>query len=154
MPKFKTWQRYARRRVIVDAVRYMGGITEELTAFLDAYQGERNVVFRPGRMIIKTLEGEMTADPGDWIIRGIAGEIYPCKPDIFARIYLPVEEEKKDKDRLRGLKFHIESQDYFGTLATVLSMLDVTEFERPILERIVGDLINLQQNYKIVDKFK
>ena len=154
MPKFKTWQRYARRRVVVEAVRYMGGITEELSQFIDAYKGERNVIFRPGRMIINTLEGEMTADPGDWIIRGVAGEIYPCKPDIFARIYLPVEEEKKDKDRLRGLKFHIESQDYFGTLATVLSMLDVTEFERPILERIVGDLINLQQNYKIVDKFR
>lgn len=36
---------------------------------------------------IKTLEGEMRADPGDWIIRGVKGEIYPCKPDIFAATY-------------------------------------------------------------------
>jgi len=36
---------------------------------------------------IKTLEGTMLATPGDWIIRGIKGELYPCKPDIFAMTY-------------------------------------------------------------------
>lgn len=36
---------------------------------------------------IKTLEGEMTAQQGDWIIRGVNGELYPCKPDIFAKTY-------------------------------------------------------------------
>ena len=41
---------------------------------------------------IKTLEGTMRVDLGDWIIRGIAGEFYPCKPDIFAATYEPVEE--------------------------------------------------------------
>jgi hypothetical protein len=40
---------------------------------------------------IATLEGVMDAGPGDWIIRGIKGEIYPCKPDIFAATYEPVE---------------------------------------------------------------
>ena|SRR3990167_2433386 len=39
---------------------------------------------------IKTLEGTMRADPGDWIIRGVKGELYPCKPDIFAATYEPV----------------------------------------------------------------
>lgn len=38
-------------------------------------------------MIIETLEGPMKAEPGDWIITGIAGEQYPCKPDIFNRTY-------------------------------------------------------------------
>lgn len=41
--------------------------------------------------IIPTLEGEMHAEPGDWIIRGIAGEFYPCKPDIFAASYSRLE---------------------------------------------------------------
>ena len=36
---------------------------------------------------IKTLEGEMRANAGDWIIRGVKGELYPCKPDIFAATY-------------------------------------------------------------------
>jgi len=40
---------------------------------------------------IKTLEGEMRAALGDWIIRGVKGEIYPCKPDIFVATYEAVE---------------------------------------------------------------
>ena len=36
---------------------------------------------------IETLEGRMLASPGDWIIRGVKGELYPCKPDIFAETY-------------------------------------------------------------------
>ena len=42
--------------------------------------------------IVKTLEGEHIVTPGDWIITGIKGEHYPCKPDIFAATYEPVEE--------------------------------------------------------------
>lgn len=40
---------------------------------------------------IETREGKMRADPGDWIIRGVKGELYPCKPDIFAITYELVE---------------------------------------------------------------
>lgn len=40
---------------------------------------------------IPTLEGDMTAQKGDWIIRGVKGEFYPCKPDIFEATYEPVE---------------------------------------------------------------
>lgn len=40
---------------------------------------------------IPTLEGTMIASPGDWIITGVKGEIYPCKPDIFAATYEPAE---------------------------------------------------------------
>lgn len=44
-------------------------------------------------LLIKTLEGVMRADPGDWIIKGVAGEFYPCKPDIFAATYEPVSDD-------------------------------------------------------------
>ena len=44
---------------------------------------------RDGRLIISTLEGLHCADPGDWIIRGVQGEFYPCKPDIFDATYEP-----------------------------------------------------------------
>jgi len=37
--------------------------------------------------VIETLEGKMTASPGDWVIRGVKGEYYPCKPDIFEKTY-------------------------------------------------------------------
>jgi hypothetical protein len=45
-------------------------------------------VWRDGdNLFIGTLEGTHRADPGDWIIRGVKGELYPCKPDIFAATY-------------------------------------------------------------------
>ena len=43
-------------------------------------------------LVIRTLEGNMTAGLGDWIIRGTAGEFYPCKPEIFDAIYEEIEE--------------------------------------------------------------
>lgn len=42
-------------------------------------------VFVP--QIIRTLEGDMIASAGDWIIKGVNGEVYPCKPDIFVKTY-------------------------------------------------------------------
>ena len=48
---------------------------------------------RDGAIAIKTLEGTMEASPGDWIIKGVKGEFYPCKPDIFAATYELVESE-------------------------------------------------------------
>lgn len=48
---------------------------------------------RDGRMVIATLEGGHWCDPGDYVIRGIAGEFYPCKPDIFEATYEPVESD-------------------------------------------------------------
>jgi hypothetical protein len=44
-----------------------------------------------GRLVIQTLEGQMVANVGDWIIQGVKGELYPCKPDIFAATYEAVE---------------------------------------------------------------
>lgn len=41
----------------------------------------------PNMVRIQTLEGEMTANVGDWIIQGVQGEFYPCKPDIFEQTY-------------------------------------------------------------------
>lgn len=46
----------------------------------------------PAYGLIPTLEGVMRADVGDWIIRGVAGEFYPCKPDIFDATYDPADE--------------------------------------------------------------
>ena len=52
-----------------------------------------NAIIRQGHccIFIRTLEGEMTATQGDWIIKGVKGEFYPCKPDIFAATYEPAD---------------------------------------------------------------
>lgn len=59
------------------------------------FEGNHDILFKRenGQIveaIITTLEGVMTASSGDWIIRGVKGELYPCKPDIFAATYDPV----------------------------------------------------------------
>ncbi|WP_422446026.1 hypothetical protein [Thermoanaerobacterium sp. DL9XJH110] len=55
---------------------------------IEAYQTDKE-------MIIETLEGPLRASPGDWIIRGIRGELYPCKPDVFERTYEPVSDDEE-----------------------------------------------------------
>lgn len=52
---------------------------------IDAYQTDKE-------MDIQTLEGTMHANVGDWVITGVNGEQYPCKPDIFEKTYEPVDE--------------------------------------------------------------
>ncbi len=50
--------------------------------------------FKDGKtLVVSTLEGDHIVSPGDWIIRGVKNEIYPCKPDIFAMTYDPVDEQ-------------------------------------------------------------
>jgi hypothetical protein len=49
-----------------------------------------------GHVEIHTLEGVMRGEVGDWIIRGVKGEFYPCKPDIFAMTYVAVEDSSRE----------------------------------------------------------
>ena len=62
-----------------------------LAAWLMMNAGDRywEVASHKGDIYITTLEGVMRADNGDWIIRGVKGELYPCKPDIFEATYEP-----------------------------------------------------------------
>lgn len=54
--------------------------------------GKKLVVSSRRGIFVPTLEGNLFADPDDWIIRGVKGEFYPCKPDIFAATYEKVED--------------------------------------------------------------
>jgi hypothetical protein len=82
--------RFRKRPVVIEAVRFTGDNWRECCAFLgdDEYPEDTDT---PLFLDIHTLEGTMTCDLGDWIIRGIKGECYPCKPDVFAETYEPVE---------------------------------------------------------------
>lgn len=94
--------KYRKRPVIVEVVQWTGNVNkEEINAFIGkdvavellseaAYQaGQGLPLFN---LIIPTLEGTMTASPNDYIIKGVEGEFYPCKPDIFHRTYEEVED--------------------------------------------------------------
>lgn len=79
--------RYRKRPVVIEAVRWFGGNTREILSFCGGDAYEKN-----GALCIDTLEGTLRASVGDYIIKGVNGEVYPCKPDIFAATY---EAEKR-----------------------------------------------------------
>jgi hypothetical protein len=55
------------------------------------------------QLVIPTLEGNHEARPGDWIIKGVKGEFYPCKPDVFAATYDPVAPPHVPETHVHGL---------------------------------------------------
>jgi hypothetical protein len=74
------------------------GLAVPMPVWLNAARPTGQVVPGPnGSLLILTLEGRMLADVGDWIIKGIKGELYPCKPDIFAATYDPVTESHQQR---------------------------------------------------------
>ena len=93
--------KYRKKPVVIDAVRWLGGNLEEVCTFIVAVPEGRGTGHVPatGELLIPTLEGVLKASPGDWIIKGVAGEFYPCKPDIFERTYEEVKESVSDDQR-------------------------------------------------------
>lgn len=93
MPQFR------KKPVVIDAVQFTEDLAKSM--LIDGVAGPFGLTaggnYHPARrevhsayISIKTLEGVMQADIGDWIIKGIQGECYPCKPDIFAATYDPI----------------------------------------------------------------
>lgn len=82
--------KFRKKPVVIDAVQWDGTTrgAEVVAAFIGAHHG----TLRGREWVIRTLEGTMTAQPHDWIIKGVKDEFYPCKPDIFAATYEPVDE--------------------------------------------------------------
>lgn len=92
MPKFR------KKPVVVEAMQYPGFTVKDLDELLAFEEWLKPLAEAAGRgpcrysgqiLIIPTLEGDHDARPGDWIIRGVQGELYPCKPDIFEATYEP-----------------------------------------------------------------
>lgn len=76
--------KYRKKPVEIEAIQWTGLNKVEIESFMDrhltAYNGGTS-------LNIPTLEGVMQASPGDFIIKGVNGEFYPCKPDIFEKTY-------------------------------------------------------------------
>jgi len=95
--------KYRKKPVIIDAVQWTGKNRREMFDFLtqDTFKNETMEIsdkhfyidrHNDGGLVIKTLEGEHLATIGDYIIRGVQGEYYPCKEDIFLQTYEKVED--------------------------------------------------------------
>ena len=86
-------QKFVKKPVVVEAYQFDGNI-RSIDNFPISEVGKFKVSSENGQyyLIIPTLEGDMKAVAGDWIIKGVKGEYYPCKPDIFKSIYNVIED--------------------------------------------------------------
>jgi hypothetical protein len=85
--------KFRKRPVVIEAMQLIDDLANH-TAIADWVTSHGGKVRMPALepcLYIQTLEGEMRADLGDWVIRGLAGEFYPCKPDVFEKSYEAVE---------------------------------------------------------------
>lgn len=90
--------KYRKKPVVIEAVRVAELIQnaryhwEFLPTWVRAHYEDGGIIFMNDGIDVRTLEGRMRADKKDWLILGVKGEIYPCKPDIFEATYEFVEE--------------------------------------------------------------
>lgn len=83
--------KYRKKPVVIEAIKYQSELGNNRVMNWLAQQ-DANVkdwLFFDNEINIPTLEGNMKASNGDWIIKGVNGEFYPCKPDIFEKTYEP-----------------------------------------------------------------
>ena len=92
--------RYKKKPVVIDAVQFNGRNVGEIVVFIGKKLKTRvfsETAYEAGvaaplfEIDIETLEGVMTASPNDYIIKGVRGEFYPCKPDVFEQTYEKAE---------------------------------------------------------------
>ena len=85
--------RFRKKPVEVEAIQYEGGLSSgsQVWTWANSLDCARDIQVHDEHLKIKTLEGTMRASPGDWIIRGTSGEVYPCKPDVFDDVYEPAD---------------------------------------------------------------
>lgn len=91
--------KYRKKPVVIEAVQWTGHNISEICKFTDR---DVNHLLSCGELYIKTLEGVHHASVGDYIIKGVKGEFYPCKPDIFAQTYEPADSEDPEPLRPKG----------------------------------------------------
>lgn len=88
--------KYRKKPVVIEAIQWTGKNLVEVMKFTGST--EANNDFLENWLEIATLEGNMRAMPGDYIIKGVKGEVYPCKPDIFEMTYEPVGFQPEQKE--------------------------------------------------------
>lgn len=84
--------KFRKKPVVIEAVQWTGSNRDEMLVHMPGKLWSYNPLDVSGAARIETLEGIMSALPGDWVIRGVGGEYYPCKPDIFEKTYEAVSE--------------------------------------------------------------
>ena len=94
--------KFRKKPVVIEAIQWNGNNLNEVLNFTGRHESVKDWHFSQIEKLVSdkglkifTLEGSLNASIGDWIIRGISGEFYLCKPDIFEATYEPVTSEGK-----------------------------------------------------------
>ena len=143
-------QKFKNKPVIIEAVQFTGGNGHELVKW--SSYGFRLYVNSAKTIKIPTLEGTMTAQVGDWIIKGKKGEFYPCKPDIFEQTYEKVSDQEFQVDNVIPKKgdtivyqYVYQYVDYrnhgkrFGYPTTIHQ-----SYVQEIIDTSIGKVLNLE----------
>lgn len=134
-------RRFTKNAVTIEAIQFATdpNTISNIHGFLGAEESAITTQFAGADPVlaIKTLEGVMTAQVGDWIIKGVKGEFYPCKPDIFEATYVPAI---KDDFASRLL---VETQETAARLNKLNTFMATDAF--PKLPREDKDLLYSQQ---------
>lgn len=83
--------KYRKKPVIIEAIQYTGNNYSEVCDFVGKELRIPLIKYNPGELIIETLEGNHIVSVNDFIIKGVRGEFYACKPDIFEETYEEVK---------------------------------------------------------------
>lgn len=129
--------KFRKKPVVIEAVQWLGNKESwdkiQRIGCIDIIPGEIGGNF----FFIKTLEGNMKAEQNDWIIRGVNGEYYPCKPDIFEKTYEPADESPIKE----------ESEDELWEEVRIIG-------ESYMYDGGIGEEIDLRIGGKVIDELK
>jgi len=88
--------KYRKKPIVIEAFQYTAEACAQIHDWMGVWHGGTPEVCGVYSLFIETLKGPMEAQPGDWIIKGVMGEFYPCKADIFDITYETVTESGGD----------------------------------------------------------
>lgn len=129
--------KYRKKPVEIQAVQWNGeNIKEVLDFSKDAYLGKDDCT-----LFVETLEGDMKASIGDYIIKGVNGEFYPCKPDIFEKTY-----EKATNIDYTGNQVRNKRD---GKLGVILRITENGSIQ--VLENVAPVIINTHDNWNTLE---
>jgi hypothetical protein len=143
--------KYTKKPVTIEAIKWDGMNSQEIKAFVGKAAKFETKVSDNGsgcsashtELVIHTLEGNMHADFGDMIIKGVNGEFYPCKPDIFAKTYDKAPADYKDRMKVEYYELNERWNKLGGFFQTAI--FGNLPFEKKVL---------LERQYKAMAEYR
>ena len=113
--------KYRKKPVIIEAVIWTGNNIDEVKEL--AKNAVEHIIFVDNNLYIETLEGNMHVSVGDYVIKGIEGEFYPCKPDIFKETYETVSMVSDNDKTTISMSEYIKLKNKNKKLRNILNRL-------------------------------